>query len=164
MKTLNQIQSELSPETWDDLVQHFALQKQAFSEERTALEAAMQTALREKAQAVQSANLADAARVAAEAALESKNAELAAQADTAQADKAAAVAQAKLEIQGTLDGLVRAAEEAFGPLEAAIDAGLAAPLAAVIAQARSYTTAAREAAKARRIAELDAERAALLNA
>lgn len=131
MKTLNQIQSELSPETWDDLVQHFALQKQAFSDEKAALEAAVQTALREKAQAVQSANLADAGQAAA---AEAHAAALA----QAAADQAAAVEAAKLEIQTNLDALVQAAEDAF-------DARNEVALGAVIAQARGYTTAARRA-------------------
>lgn len=131
MKTLNQIQSELSPETWDDLVQHFALQKQAFSDEKAALEAAVQTALREKAQAVQSANLADAGQAAA---AEAHAAALA----QAASDQASAVEAAKLAIQTNLDALVTAAEAAF-------DARNEVALGAVIAQARGYTTAARRA-------------------
>jgi hypothetical protein len=83
------------------------------------------------------------------AALAAKDAQLAAQADTHAAalanltdqhatDQAAAVEAAKLAIQTNLDALVTAAEAAHasGDLDA---------VAAVIAQARSYTTAARRA-------------------
>jgi hypothetical protein len=131
MKTLNQIQSELSAETWGDLVQHFALQKQAFSDEKMGLEASVQSAIKEKNEAVQAANLASAARQAAEADLANA---LAAK----DADQSAAVEAAKLAIQVNLDALVTAAEAAYasGDLDA---------VAAVIAQARSYTTAARRA-------------------
>jgi hypothetical protein len=131
MKTLNQIQSELSAETWGDLVQHFALQKQAFSDEKTGLEASLQSAIKEKNEAAQAANFASAARQAAEA-------DLATALAVKDADQSAAVEAAKLAIQGNLDALVTAAEAAHasGDLES---------IGAVIAQARSYTTAARRA-------------------
>ncbi|MEI7452830.1 MAG: hypothetical protein WCK04_01210 [Actinomycetes bacterium] len=40
MKTLNQIQGEVSPETWDSLVEHFAMQKQQCETEKAAALAA----------------------------------------------------------------------------------------------------------------------------
>ena len=108
-------------------------------------------------------SLEEAARALAEKSseLSAKDAELLSQSEAHASDVANAVSQAKLEIQGRLDTLVTAAEEAFAPLEAAIDAGLSAPLAAVIAQARSYTT---EARRLRLEAEIEAAEAAKASA
>ena len=78
----------------------------------------------------------------------------AAQLENCNADKAAAVEAAKLAIQTNLDALVTAAEAAHasGNLDA---------VAAVIAQARTYTTAAR---RAKIEAELAAAQAAAADA
>jgi hypothetical protein len=131
MKTLNQIQGEVSLETWDSLVEHFAMQKQQCETEKAA-------ALAETA-----THRADA--IAAMQALAAKDAQLADQAAEAEVARqaattaqAAAVEAAKLAIQTNLDALVTAAEAAHasGDLES---------IGAVIAQARSYTTAARRA-------------------